>query len=151
MRLSLLTDYALRSLIFLAGNPGRRQISQVADFFRISKDHVAKSVQLLSRHGYVRSIRGIGGGIELAREASEISVGEVILACEGNMHLLECVDPKSQGVCVIQPHCRLKGVLAEAERIQLAYLAGVRLSDLAAPSAECVPLEAIGRSPAVSH
>ena len=43
----------------------------------------------LSRLGYIRTIRGIGGGIELARKKEEIRVGEVVEAFEGNLHLLE--------------------------------------------------------------
>ena len=36
MRLALLTDYALRTLIYLVGKPGRANIHEVADFYRIS-------------------------------------------------------------------------------------------------------------------
>ena len=68
MRLSLQTDYALRTLMYLASVPGRATIQQVADLFRISVDHVAKVVQHLNRLGYIRSVRGVGGGIELGDE-----------------------------------------------------------------------------------
>jgi Rrf2 family nitric oxide-sensitive transcriptional repressor len=139
MRLALQTDYALRTLIFLAIRPGRTNVAAVAEFFQISKDHVAKVVGQLSRLGYVRGIRGIGGGIELAKNAADVSVGEVITAFEGNMHLLECVG--TAGVCVIQPGCQLRHVLAEAERIQVDYLNGVRLSDLVAPGGQLVELQ----------
>lgn len=128
MRLALYTDYALRTLIFLAGRTGRASIAQVAEFFGISKDHVAKAVQQLARLGYVRSVRGIGGGIELGRPADKITVGEIVLAFEGNMHLLDCV--ATENVCVIQPACKLRHVLAEAERIQAEYLHSVRLCDI---------------------
>ncbi len=138
MRLALHTDYALRTLIYLAGKPGRATVAQIADFFRISRDHVAKVVQRLAKLEYVRSIRGIGGGVELARPAERISVGEVVLAVEGNTHLLECVGV--DGVCVIQPGCRLKGVLAEAERIQMEYLKSVKLSDVIQPGGQLVDL-----------
>ena len=131
MRLALHTDYALRTLLYLAGNPGRTNVGEVAEFYRISKDHVAKVVQTLVRQGYVRSIRGIGGGIELAKKPDEIRVGQVILDCEGNMHLLDCVG--IENVCVIQPGCKLKTVLANAERIQMDYLQSVKLSDLLTP------------------
>jgi len=139
MRLALHTDYALRTLIYLAGKPGRSTVSEIAGFFRISRDHVAKVVQRLAKLGYVRSIRGIGGGVELGRPATEITIGEVVRAMEGNMHLLECVG--AEGVCVIQPGCRLKGVLAEAERIQMDYLNSVKLSDVIQPGGNLVELD----------
>ena len=142
MRLSLQTDYALRTLIYLAGRPGRSQIRDIAEFFRISKDHLAKVARRLTQDGFIRSVRGVGGGIEMVRSAESISVGEVIERFEGSMNLLDCVS--IDGVCVIQPSCRLKGVLAEAERIQREYLRSVPLSDVVTPGgnlAELVQVE----------
>ena len=60
MRLSLHTDYALRTLMYLASQRGRCHVADVAGFFRISKDHVAKVVQRLAHEGLVRSVRGVG-------------------------------------------------------------------------------------------
>lgn len=128
MRLAMHTDFALRTLMFLATRGGRATAAEVARFYRISGPHVAKVVNQLSRLGFLRSIRGLGGGIELSRPAEQIRVGEVVLACEGNMHLLECVG--TQDICVIQPFCKLLDVLAEAERVQLEYLNGVTLADV---------------------
>jgi Rrf2 family transcriptional regulator, nitric oxide-sensitive transcriptional repressor len=140
MRLSLHTDYALRTLLFLAGKPGRASVAQVAKFFQISRDHVAKVVQSLARLGYVRSIRGIGGGIELLRKPREIRVGQVILDFEGhgNMHLLECVGVEN--VCTIQPGCRLRTVLMKAEKLQMDYLNSVRLSDIVVPGGQLLEI-----------
>lgn len=138
MRLSLHTDYALRTLIFLAGKPGRASVGQVAEFFRISKDHVAKVVQSLVRLGYVRSVRGIGGGIELLRKPDEIRVGQVIRDFESHTYLLECV--AVENVCTIQPGCRLRGVLAQAEKLQMDYLNSVRLSDVVQPGGQLLEI-----------
>jgi Rrf2 family nitric oxide-sensitive transcriptional repressor len=138
MALSLQTDYALRILIYLAGRPERTQISQVAEFYRISAHHAAKVANQLARWGYIRSIRGIGGGIELARRPEDIRVGHVVQASEGRMHLLECVG--TDNLCVIQPRCKLRGVLAQAEQIQMDYLNSVRLSDVVRPAGQLVDL-----------
>src|SRR5262245_39492019 len=79
MRLSLQTDFARRTLMCLASKKGRPRatIADVAGFFQISDAHVAKVVNHLARLGFVRSIRGAGGGIELGREPAQIRVGEV--------------------------------------------------------------------------
>src|SRR5262249_52280052 len=138
MRLGLHTDYALRTLIYLAGKPGRASVAEVAAFYAISRDHVAKVVQSLARHGYVRSIRGAGGGIELARQPDDVCIGQVVLEFEGNLHLLECVGVEN--VCVIQPGCRLRSVLIEAERRQVEYLNGVRLSDIVRPGGQLLEI-----------
>ena len=100
----------------------------MAKFFAISPHHVGKVVHHLGRLGYVRNHRGPGGGIELARPPGAITVGRVIREFEGDTHLLECVGVP--GVCVIQPGCRLRTVLAEAERRQMNYLEGITLESL---------------------
>ena len=106
----------------------RVTIQQVAEFYAISAAHVAKVVNQLARLGFVRSIRGIGGGIELCCDPNEITVGQVIESFEGSMHLLDCVG--MDGVCIIESFCKLKGVLARAEQIQQEYLNNVTLADV---------------------
>lgn len=128
MRLALQTDYSLRTLMFLAARPNRQTVESVATFFQISETHIGKVVHQLARMGYVRSIRGVGGGLELAKSPDEITIGEIIRAVEGNAHLLECIG--IENVCVIQQHCKLRTVLDHAERIQIEYLNSVRLSDI---------------------
>lgn len=128
MRLTTHTDFALRTLMYLTARSGRATIAQVADLFGISSHHVAKVVNHLARLGYLRCIRGIGGGIELARLPEDIRLGEVIEAMEGNLHLMECME--SDDVCAIQPFCKLKAAFAEAERVQLEFLNGITLRDV---------------------
>jgi Rrf2 family nitric oxide-sensitive transcriptional repressor len=128
MRLTTHTDFALRALMYLAATVERTTAAQVAQLYGVSSNHMSKVVNQLARLGFIRSIRGIGGGIELAKHPHDIRLGEVIAAFEGNMHLLECV--ATEDVCAIQSFCKLKGALAEAERVQLEYLNGVTLADV---------------------
>jgi Rrf2 family nitric oxide-sensitive transcriptional repressor len=128
MRLALQTDYALRTLMYLAFHGERATAAEVANFYGISGPHVAKVVNQLARWGFVRSVRGAGGGIQLARPPDAIRIGEVIAAFEGNLHLLECVE--TENVCVVQKYCKLKNVLAEAERLQLEYLNRATIADV---------------------
>ena len=139
MQLSLQTDYALRTLMYLAIRGQRVTIDDVAGLYGISRAHVAKVVHQLSRLGYVRSIRGVGGGIEMARAPEEIAVGEVVLAFEGQMHLLDCVG--MENVCAIERFCKLKGVLAQAERVQMDYLQGVSLADVLPTKRQLVKIQ----------
>jgi Rrf2 family nitric oxide-sensitive transcriptional repressor len=128
MRLTTQTDFGLRTLMYLTARSGRATISQVATLFGISAHHVAKVVNFLARLGYIRCIRGLGGGIELARRPEDIRLGDLLQALEGDLHLLECVD--AENVCVIETFCKLKGALAEAEQVQLDFLNGVTLRDV---------------------
>lgn len=131
MRLSLQTDYALRTLLFLGSRPGRATVPEIAAFYGISVHHLSKVVQQLGRLGLLRNVRGASGGVELVKRPEEVSVGAVIRAFEGTTRLLDCVEIAD--VCVIQPGCRLRGVLHEAERRMMDYLRGVTLSDILPP------------------
>ncbi|MBX3415134.1 MAG: Rrf2 family transcriptional regulator [Pirellulales bacterium] len=141
MRLTTQTDYSLRTLMYLTARSRRATIAEVAELFGISTHHVAKVANVLARLGYIRSMRGIGGGIELARSPEEIRIGEVIQAIEGNTHLLECVG--TDDVCAIQSFCKLKDTLATAERLQLQYLNTVTLRDVTPTRRQLNQLEQI--------
>jgi Rrf2 family transcriptional regulator, nitric oxide-sensitive transcriptional repressor len=132
IRLNLSTDYALRTLLYLASR-GSEQAScrEVAAFYGISGDHVAKVVQHLAHAGMVRAGRGRGGGLRLGRATERISVGEVVELFEGPVALLECVT--REGVCRIQPGCRLRHVLDAAGSRLIQELKGVTLADLVPP------------------
>jgi Rrf2 family nitric oxide-sensitive transcriptional repressor len=114
--------------MFLAARSGRASVNDIAKFFQISRDHLAKVAQRLAQEGYIRTLRGVGGGLELIQSPEDIRVGKVIEAFEGSMHLLDCVAVPN--LCAIQPGCRLRVVLAEAERVQRDYLNSVRLADI---------------------
>jgi Rrf2 family nitric oxide-sensitive transcriptional repressor len=137
MKLAMQTDFALRTLLYLGTKSERTTVGEVAGFYGISANHLAKVVHLLGRLGYVRNVRGPGGGIVLARDVATITVGAVVRDFEGrNIHFLECVD--TPGVCVIQPGCTLRGVLAEAERRYMDYLDEVTLESLLPASRDLV-------------
>ena len=139
MRLALQTDFALRTLLYLASRPRRATIAEIAAFYEISAHHLGKVVHQLGKLGLAKNLRGPGGGLELAVPASSIRVGEVIRAFETTTHLLECIG--TPGICVIQPGCTLRGVLAEAERRQMSYLDEITIASLV-PQQDIVTLKA---------
>jgi len=132
VHLTLFTDYALRSLLYLTWHSGRTcTVEEVATFFHISADHVTKVMQHLARQGYVRSRRGRRGGAVLARPPEEIRLGDILRDFE-SVALLDCL--KVENVCVIERACRLKRVLAEGQRRLLEYFDEHTLRDLAGPA-----------------
>ncbi len=130
MRLTTFTDYSLRVLIYVAVHPQRRTtIGEIATAFDISENHLTKIVHALGKTGFLANVRGRGGGIELARPAASINVGAVVRATEASVMPAECFD-RETNACSIAPHCRLRGVLAEAVRAFDAVLAKYTLADL---------------------
>ncbi|AMO36207.1 RrF2 family transcriptional regulator [Thauera humireducens] len=129
MNITQHTDYALRVLMYLGACPMRRvTIKEVAERFDISRSHLMKIVTELVAKGFVDGARGKGGGLKLARPATEIGLGDVVRRIEPSLELVECFGTKSH--CLLDPACRLKGVLGDALRAFLAALDGTTLADL---------------------
>jgi Rrf2 family nitric oxide-sensitive transcriptional repressor len=131
MRLTAFTDYGLRTLMRLAGTPERLfTTGDLAAELDISRNHLAKVVQDLSRTGFVETRRGSGGGFRLAAPAQSISLGAVVRALEQRHALVECFRADG-GACTLTPHCRLKSRLAAAREAFLRELDETTLADCA--------------------
>lgn len=134
MQLMWKTDFALRTLLLLAHRASEDSsasvpVAVIAESFSISKDHVQKVVQELSRHGWVRTRRGRSGGVTLAADPEALTAGDVVAAFEGRKGVLDCV--LSPEICVLEPGCRLRRGLIEAERAFYDILDGLTLAELA--------------------
>lgn len=129
MRVTHYTDYSLRVLIYLGLRPDERStIREISDAYGISKNHLMKVVQQLAGNGFVRSVRGVGGGLNLSYPPEDVRLGEVVRAMEPDLGLVECFRPGNQ--CVITPACRLKGMFGEALEHFLQALNKHTLADL---------------------
>ncbi|MDE2183494.1 MAG: Rrf2 family transcriptional regulator [Alphaproteobacteria bacterium] len=130
MRLTLHTDYALRMLMLLALEPeGLHTIANVAERYRISRNHLMKVAQTLIQGGFVKSVRGRHGGLKLAKQPVEIKIGAVIRATEDGFTLVECFD-KRKCTCIVLQVCGLRRPLDEAVGAFLSVLDGVSLADI---------------------
>jgi len=130
MRLTRLTDYSFRVLLFLAANHGRQAtIRDIATRYDISRNHLMKVVHQLGANGYIDTLRGKGGGIKLARPPEQIVVGDVVRSMEENMDIVACFQPDFSA-CVLAPACRLKTAMNEALHSFLATLDLYTLADL---------------------
>ncbi len=134
MQLTSFTDYGLRALMRLAGEPDRTfTTDEIAIEFGISRHHLIKIVRRLGQAGYVTTRRGAGGGFRLARSAEAITVGEVVRALEARFPLVECFRSDG-GACVLTPKCRLKRNLAAAREAFFRELDGATLAECAYPA-----------------
>ncbi len=96
MRLTKHSDYALRVLVYVAAAEGRQvSTEQIATSYSISTHHLVKVVGTLGRAGFLTVRRGRSGGFVLAREPSEIRIGEVVAATEPDFALNSRIAPLS--------------------------------------------------------
>ena len=134
MKLTRYSDYALRVLTYLASHDRLASIREIATRYRISENHLMKVVHDLGRAGFIATTRGRGGGIRLARPASEIVIGQVVRHTEDSFDLVDC------GHCLIAPACGATAVLAEATQAFLAVLDRYTLADVAHQRSRLVAL-----------
>jgi FeS assembly SUF system regulator len=131
MRLSSLADYAVVIMSAASRHCGgaKTSASELADETGIPLPTVQKLVSRLSTAGLLRSSRGAGGGLKLARPAAAISLADVIEAVEGPIAMTACVDAGKydcgmEGHCAVQPHWPLVNSAVRGA------LAGVPLTSL---------------------
>lgn len=131
MRLTSFTDFGLRMLMRMAGDPARGfSTSELAEELGLSRNHLAKIMQHLSRAGFIETRRGGGGGAVLARPAAEIRLGDIVRQLEEGQPLVECFGTDA-GTCSIDGRCRLKARLRTAETAFLDDLNRSTLADIA--------------------
>lgn len=131
MRLTVMTDYALRLLVYVAKRPDRRcTIVEVAQAHGISKAHLMKVTHQLGIHGWLLTTRGRGGGIRLAHPPGEISLGAVVRSMETDFRLAECFGPDS--ACGLTGDCRFASIIEEALQAFFRSLDSRTLADIIA-------------------
>jgi Rrf2 family transcriptional regulator, nitric oxide-sensitive transcriptional repressor len=129
MQLTLYSDYAFRTLIFLAKAPNTQvTITEISNFYNISRNHLVKVVHQLSKSGFIKTFRGKHGGIKLARPACDINLGDVFRKFEKKFDPAVCLN-KAKNQCAIQDHCNVKTILHKAEEAYLAVLCQYSVAD----------------------
>jgi Rrf2 family protein len=102
------TDYAIRTVVYLAKDGGRlANVTEVAEAMRIPKTFLAKIVQRLAKHGILESSRGVNGGFRLAIVPKEISLFSILEAIQGTAAINMCVAGRRtcglSGTCAVHP------------------------------------------------
>lgn len=138
MRLTTLSDYALRVLMYAAAAGDRLiTIEETAKAYNISRAHLMKVVNVLTRAGYIKGVRGRSGGFTLARPAETINLGAVMRVTEPDFALVECFAAGNK--CMITKRCHLPDILNEALNAFVATLDRYTLADIMLAKRDFVP------------
>jgi Rrf2 family nitric oxide-sensitive transcriptional repressor len=133
LRLTIYTDYALRLLMYLAlKDNGLATISEIANSYGISRNHLMKVAYELGAAGYIETVRGRGGGLRLAKPVGMIRLGDVVRHTEPDMALVTCFKPREEP-CAIRRCCVLRDALERACVAFMDVLDGYSLADLVQP------------------
>ncbi|MEH6952466.1 Rrf2 family transcriptional regulator [Nitrobacter sp. NHB1] len=129
MRLTSFFDYTLRLLMYAATHSDRLiTIEEAAGVYGISRTHLMKVANQLTRAGYLKAVRGRSGGLALAKRPNRIKLGDVLYATEPDFALVECFSANNN--CPISSSCRLRAPLREALAAFTATLDRYTLADL---------------------
>jgi FeS assembly SUF system regulator len=134
MRLSQLADYAVVLMSTAARHCGGARINAatLAEETGVPLPTAQKLVSLLTRAGLMKSARGTGGGIRLARPAAAISLADIVEAIEGPIALASCVD-SARHDCALEGNCRVQPHWGAVNSAVRGALDGVSLASLNKP------------------
>jgi Rrf2 family nitric oxide-sensitive transcriptional repressor len=143
MRLTTFTDYCLRTLIYVALKGDElATIDEIAERYAINRNHLVKVVHRLGQLGYLHTMRGKGGGVQLAEDPAKINLGTLVRETEDDLALVECFQDRTC-LCVIAPACVLRKALHQALDAFLKTLDGYTIADLLKPSRSLARLLAL--------
>ncbi|MCW5590195.1 MAG: Rrf2 family transcriptional regulator [Legionellales bacterium] len=128
MQLNRRTDYALRTLLYLAIVSEERlsTLDEIAAAFHIARDHLIKIVNKLAKLKFITTQRGKGGGIKINLPTLENSIYEIITHFESTLKVIDCEHP----ICPIKGICRLNVILDEASSDFSKVLKKYKLKDI---------------------
>jgi FeS assembly SUF system regulator len=140
--LSKLADYGVIVATHLAAFPDRQvTAATIAAETRLPQATVAKLLKALAHAGVVTATRGAGGGYRLARNATAISVGEVVTAIDGDIGLTQCSVHVDE--CARTSYCPTRPHWAAINRAVGEALAAVSLDAMLTPAAFAFPVSSL--------
>lgn len=131
MKLSTKGRYGLMAMYRLSQNSGKGPMSlkDIADIENLSEAYLEQLFALLKKRGLVISVRGAGGGYELAKAPNEIHIGDIINALEGDIKL-SCCDTNKRLECAKINGCPTKDILRELQSRMEEVMDSLTLADM---------------------
>jgi Rrf2 family protein len=130
-------DYGLMALQYIAsvqfGDVAQARIvntKEIAEEYNIPLELLAKVLQALAKHGIVESQNGPKGGYLLAKEASDITVAQVLEAIEGPLGIADCYHEKETTTCLQQKHCTIRTPLLKIQESIHQLLTSMTVEDM---------------------
>ena len=134
VKVSTRGDYASRALLSLAlhlDESGPTSVRDIAERTALPQPYLEQILLALKGAGIVRSKRGVGGGYTLARDPSQITLGEIVSAVDGPIAVGDFGEPHQDGACDHEGQCVLLAVWAGISSRIRRELDSFTLADIA--------------------
>lgn len=130
LKFSKKVDYGLIALKYIASldNESVASAREIAEFYYLPPDLLAKILQSLARSGIIQSQSGSGGGYRMDKNPSDVTLKEIVQSIEGSLHLVGC--GKRDAACSIEPHCTIKDTLLNVEEKLAAFFDTIKLNEI---------------------
>ena len=135
MWVSTKAQYGLRALIDIGQRPGAAiPLKDVAQRQDISQHYLEQIASNLRRAGFIRSVRGAHGGYKLSRPPEQISAWDVVVAMEGSIAPVACVEDDHS--CDRSGTCSTEGLWRRVDSAIRGVLGNSTLADLMAEESQ---------------
>ena len=133
MKISTKGRYGLRAMLDLAKHTKNGEtvsVQSISERQNISESYLEQLVSLLKKAGLIESVRGANGGYRLSRDESQISVGDILRACEGDIEVVSCSAKDTEESCNQSGKCAAKVVWEAINNAIESAVDGIMLSSL---------------------
>ena len=135
MKLTKRGEYGLKALIDLAAQDDPQAATQIKDIAQRQQIPVKFLEQILltlKNAGVLRSRAGVGGGYYLAKEPSEITLGQVVRILDGPLAPIPCVSQMAyeRCVCADEATCGLRLAMLDVRNAIANILDQTTLADV---------------------
>lgn len=133
MMVSTKGRYALRVMIDLAEhNTGEYiPLGGIAERQNISAKYLESIISVLAKAGFVRGLRGKGGGYKLTRQPESYTVGSILKLTEGTLAPVACLE-ENAAPCQRAAECRTLPMWQKLDTLIDNFFEGITLSELTA-------------------
>lgn len=128
LKFSKKVEYGLMAMLHMdtVKNGNLAAAREMSELYHIPPELLGKVMQALVRAGLVRSEQGARGGYRLGRPLEEVTLGQVVEALDGPVHIAPCQD--NPGSCGQFPSCNIREPVARVQKQLLDYICGVSLA-----------------------
>ena len=129
MKLTTKGRFAVTAMLDLAlhGHHGPVTLAGISDRQKISLSYLEQLFGKMRRRSLVESVRGPGGGYQLARDASKVTVADIIRAVEEPLDSTQCGGREN---CLENQRCMTHDLWEELNSTVYGFLSGVSLAQL---------------------
>lgn len=132
LKISKLADYATTVMDRMAMQPQASfSAAELALVAHIPVPTVRKILKLLNEANLLVSTRGSRGGYQLTRDATRISIGEIVTAIDGLPAITECSQKNS--ACSFESNCKLRGNWRQINKNIMHMLNEISLAEMNKP------------------